>query len=323
MDRAARRAHPQGRLRLRDAALRPPQVRRHDHEHGHLPADAGPLRAPDPAADRRRLRRLRRPRPPLPGPGGLDARGQQVRDRHLDDHARPRGRVRRLRDAPGRQGPRPEGPLGRPRADVPPGRRDDPRAGRPPPRRVARDHGQPRGPGLRLRALGGAERAPGEHAAPPLRVRGRAGDPRRHLAGDARPEPRGGRRGARDRSRQARRAGVAAPRAGRDRERLGRRHHRRDERSRRRLPLPRRAVGGDRLRPRRRGPLRRRPPRAPRGGARAPLLRTGWEPRRREPKSRPGGRRGARRAPGPGLRAAQALPGRTLAGRGSEPTRRA
>ena len=100
VDRAARRAHPQGRLRLRDAALRPPQVRRHDHEHGHLPADAGPLRAADPAADRRRLRRLRRPRPPLPRPGGLDARGQQVRDRHLDDDARPRRRVRRLRDPP-------------------------------------------------------------------------------------------------------------------------------------------------------------------------------------------------------------------------------
>ena len=83
---------------------------------------------------------------PLPGPGGLDARGQQVRDRHLDDHARARGRVRGLRDAPGRQGPRSEGPVGRSRADVPPGRRDDPGPGRPPPGRVARDQGQPRGP---------------------------------------------------------------------------------------------------------------------------------------------------------------------------------
>ena len=68
---------------------------------------------------------------------------------------------------------------------------------------------QPRGPGLRLRALGGAQPAPGEHAAPPLRVRRRAGDPGRHLAGDARPRPRGGRRGAGDRGREARRAGGA------------------------------------------------------------------------------------------------------------------
>ena len=57
---------PQGRLRLRGPALRPLQVRRHDHEHGHLPADPGALRPPHPPADRRRLRRQRRPRPPLP-----------------------------------------------------------------------------------------------------------------------------------------------------------------------------------------------------------------------------------------------------------------
>ena len=58
MDRAPRRPDPQGRLRLRRAALRALQVRRHDHQHRHLPADAGPLRAPHPPADRRRLRRL-------------------------------------------------------------------------------------------------------------------------------------------------------------------------------------------------------------------------------------------------------------------------
>ena len=66
VDRAAGRAHPQGRLRLRGAALRALQVRRHDHQHGHLPADAGAVRAPHPPADRRRLRGLRRPRPALP-----------------------------------------------------------------------------------------------------------------------------------------------------------------------------------------------------------------------------------------------------------------
>ena len=44
VDRAARRADPQGRLRLRGAALHPLQVRRHDHEHRHLPADARAVR---------------------------------------------------------------------------------------------------------------------------------------------------------------------------------------------------------------------------------------------------------------------------------------
>ena len=58
VDRAAGRADPQGRLRLRGAALRPLQVRRHDHQHRHLPADPGALRPPHPAADRRRLRRV-------------------------------------------------------------------------------------------------------------------------------------------------------------------------------------------------------------------------------------------------------------------------
>ena len=58
VDRAPRRPDPQGRLRLRRPALRPLQVRRHDHEHRHLPADPGALRPPDPPADRRRLRRV-------------------------------------------------------------------------------------------------------------------------------------------------------------------------------------------------------------------------------------------------------------------------
>ncbi len=74
VDRAAGRAHPEGRLRLRRAALQPLQVRRHDHQHRHVPAHAGAVRAADPAADRRRLRRERGPRPPLPRAGRLDAR---------------------------------------------------------------------------------------------------------------------------------------------------------------------------------------------------------------------------------------------------------
>ena len=62
VDRAAGRAHPQGRLRLRGAALQPLQVGRHDHQHRHLPVHPGALRAAHPAAHRRRLRRQRRPR---------------------------------------------------------------------------------------------------------------------------------------------------------------------------------------------------------------------------------------------------------------------
>ena len=129
MDRAPRRADPQGRLRLRRAALRPLQVRRHDHQHRHLPAHAGPLRAPHPPADRWRLRRLGRPGPALPRARRLDRRHQQVRHRHLDDDVGAGRRVRRLPDAARGQDPRPEGPGLRPRADVPPGRRDDPAAG--------------------------------------------------------------------------------------------------------------------------------------------------------------------------------------------------
>ena len=126
VDRAPRRPDPQGRLRLRRAALRALQVRRDDHEHRHLPADPGALRPPDPAADRRRLRRLRRPRQALPRARRLDRGHQQVRDRHLDDDVGPDRRLRGLPGAAGREGPRPEGPGLGPRADVPPGRRHDP-----------------------------------------------------------------------------------------------------------------------------------------------------------------------------------------------------
>ena len=85
MDRAARRADPERRLRLRRAPLLALQVRRHDHQHRHLPDDAGTLRVAHPAADRRRLRRQRRPRRALPRAGRLGCRCLQVRHRHLDD----------------------------------------------------------------------------------------------------------------------------------------------------------------------------------------------------------------------------------------------
>ena len=130
MDRAPGRADPQGRLRLRRPALRPLQVRRHDHQHRHLSADPGPLRPPHPPADRWRFRRLGRPGPALPRARRLDRRHQQVRHRHLDDDVGAGRRVRRLPDAARGEDPRPEGPRRRPRADVPPGRRDDPAAGR-------------------------------------------------------------------------------------------------------------------------------------------------------------------------------------------------
>ena len=130
MDRAPVRADPQGRLRLRGAALRALQVRRHDHEHRHLPADPGPVRPSDPPADRWRLRGQRRSRPALPDARRLDRRRQQVRHRHLDDDLGAGRRVRGLPDAPRRQDPRPQGPGLGPRADVPPGRRHDPAAGR-------------------------------------------------------------------------------------------------------------------------------------------------------------------------------------------------
>ena len=131
MDRAPGRAHPQGRLRLRGAAVRPLQVRRHDHQHGHLPADPGAVRPSHPPADRRRLRRVGRPRQALPRARRLDARHQPLRHRHLDDDLGDHRRVRGLPDAARRQDPRPEGPGLRPRADVPPGRRHDPAAGQP------------------------------------------------------------------------------------------------------------------------------------------------------------------------------------------------
>ena len=144
VDRAPGRADPQGRLRLRGAALRPLQVRRHDHQHRHLPADPGPLRPSHPPADRWRLRGQWRPRPALPDARRLDARHQQVRHRHLDDDLGDRRRVRGLPDPPRREDPRPEGPGLRPRADVPPGRRHDPAARRQAREPLAGDQGQPR-----------------------------------------------------------------------------------------------------------------------------------------------------------------------------------
>ena len=123
VDRAAGRPDPQGRLRLRRPALRPLQVRRHDHQHRHLSADPRAVRPSHPPADRRRLRGQRRPRPALPDARRLDRRHQQVRHRHLDDDVGADRRVRRLPDPARREDPRPEGPRRRPRPDVPPGRR--------------------------------------------------------------------------------------------------------------------------------------------------------------------------------------------------------
>ena len=103
----------------------------------------------------------------------------------------------------GREGPRPQGPGLRPRADVPPGRRHDPAARRRAPRPLARDPRLARRPGLRLRADHRPAAARGEHDPPAVRVPRGLADPRRHVARDARP---GERRDGPRRSRR-RRAG--------------------------------------------------------------------------------------------------------------------
>ena len=203
VDRAAGRTHPQGRLRLRDPALLAPQVRRHDHQHGHLPAHAGALRAAHPPADRRRLRRQRRPHRPLPGAGRLDAGRQQVRHRHLDDDDRRRRRLRGLPGAAGRQGPRPQGPRRRPGADVQPGRRHAAAPDRAPRRSLARRERLARRAGLRLRAHRRPAAAGGGRRAPAARVRRRTEPtmpppgPRSASLVDAGPPGRAGRRSPR------------------------------------------------------------------------------------------------------------------------------
>ena len=107
---------------------------------------------------------------------------QQVRHRHLDDDVGADRRVRGLPDPAGRQDPRPQGPRIRPRADVPPGRRDDPATRQQVSRAVAADPRQPRRPGLRLRADHRPAAARGEHAAPAVGVPRRLADPRGHVA---------------------------------------------------------------------------------------------------------------------------------------------
>ncbi len=101
--------------------------------------------------------------------------------------SRPDRRVRRLPGAAGLEGPRPEGPRLRPRADVPPGRRDDPPAGRPERRPLAADPRLARRAGLRLRAPGRPAAARGQHDPPPDRVPRRLAGDGRDLGRDAHP----------------------------------------------------------------------------------------------------------------------------------------
>ena len=240
---------PQGRLRLRRAALRPLQVRRHDHQHRHLPADPGALRPPHPAADRRRLRRQRRPRPALPRAGRLDRRRQQVRHRHLDDDVGADRRLRGLPDPARREGPRPQGPGRRPRARC--SARSSarscawPSARRP----LARHPRLARRPGLRLRADHRPAAARGEHAPPAVEFHAGSltlADTWRRCS----PRPTSRRCWS---SREAGRLGDRRARLG-----LGgdvaatSPRRRRDGRGGQRLPLPRRPVGARHLRPGRR-----------------------------------------------------------------------
>ena len=266
---------PQGRLRLRGAALRPLQVRRHDHQHRHLSADPGAVRPSHPPADRRRLRGLGRPRPALPRARRLDARHQPLRHRHLDDDVGADRRLRGLPDAARGQDPRPQGPGLGPRADVPPGRRDHPAAGQPLPRAVAGDPRQPRRPGLRLRADHRAAAARGEHAPPAVRVPRRVADPRPTRGRGCSRRPRSTRssssrpRRAAWRTRRGRGSGVGGDVAsdqGVDA---------RDGRRGRGVPLPGRRLGAGRLRPDHRGPRPEAVARDAGRGARADLLRAG------------------------------------------------
>ena len=239
---------PQGRLRLCLPAVRPAQARRDDHEQRDLPADPGPVRAPDPPADRGRLRGLRRPRPALPRRGPLDARGLALRHRHLDDDPRAHRRVRHLPGATRREGPRPEGPGRRPRADVPAGRDHDPPDGRRQRRSMGDGEGQPRRPGLWVRARRRPAAARGQRPATALGVPGRFADAGldmgrdglgRHRRGDRRPR-RGGRPHGRPRPERARdrRPRARAP------------VDRGDGRRRERVHLPGCRLGAGDLRPR-------------------------------------------------------------------------
>src|SRR5450759_4581678 len=177
---------------------------------------------------------------------------------------------------------------------------------------MARRPRQPRDPRLRLRAPGGADPAPRQHAAPALRVRRGADDARPDLAGDARAQPRGRRdrdlggggaaRGDGRETAGPRRRGRAGPPC----------HDGRDVRRGGHLLLPRRAVGRHRLRPRgSRAPGGPAPGDA-RRGTRAALLRAGRQPDRGGPPPGPGRRGGARRATGPRVRASQAVSRRAL-----------
>ena len=152
VDRAAGRADPQGRLRLRGADVRALQVRRHHHQQHRLPPDPGAVRGAHPAAHRRRVRVSRRPGAALPGAGHVRRADGALRDRHLDDALRHQRGLRRLPGTPGRQDPRRQGSGLRPGTDVPAGGRHPLPAGRrlrgpmAPGARLARH------PGVRLRA---------------------------------------------------------------------------------------------------------------------------------------------------------------------------
>ena len=330
MDRAAGRADPQGRLRLRGAALLPPQVRRHDHQHRHLPRDAGAVRPPHPPADRRRLRHQRRPDPRLSRPGDLDAGRVALRHRHLDDDDRSDRRLRRLPDAAsGRRSTTPRIPA---RTWARCSARSSGRCWR-----MARDNAD------RWLAITGSHEVPAygfeRYVEPaPLEVNtlrllasstpGLA-DPRRHVArmlraGRLQERGRAGRRRPERWPRPRRSSSASTAESGEGSAGSGRMPTT-DELSD--------AVAGfhfpddlwarvvyDLLVSASFGEV---PDRAARGGVRADLLRARRQPRDREPATVRRAGRGARRAAGSRVRAAQAVPRRALARSGAPAAGRA
>ena len=157
-----------------------------------------------------------------------------------------------------------------------------------------RDPGQPRRPGLRLRADHRPAAARGEHAPAAVGVPPGLADARRHVARDVRAGQRRDaswswpRRPASSPTRPGRELGIGGDGI------VGSRDDRRDGRRARRVPLPRRPLGAAHLRPGHRGPRRPSRRRGARRGARARLLRARRQLRHREPRtSRPTRRRSA------------------------------
>src|SRR5438093_658149 len=123
MDRAARGTGPARRGRLRHAALRAAQARRHDHELHRVSPHTRAVRPAHPSADRWRVRIPRRSRARVSRAAGVGHGRRALRHRHLHDDDRGRTACARRAGVPRSEGARPQGPGGGPRPDVHAGRR--------------------------------------------------------------------------------------------------------------------------------------------------------------------------------------------------------